>query len=100
MAVTKKQTLEELKQLEKKYESLVWYARKSPEQIATFPRLQDAIDRVEQQYPNETADLRSARTGDWSHGFNSGMLAATRLAQELMKFEPEVAYVNFPDLMT
>jgi hypothetical protein len=100
MAITKKHTLNELKQLEKKYETLVWYARKSPQQIATFPGLQAAIDRVEQQYPDETAALRSAQCGDWSHGFNSGMLAAARLVQDLMKLHPDVAYINFPDLMT
>jgi hypothetical protein len=100
MKVTKKQTLIELKQLERKYETLVWYARKTPEQIATFPGLQAAVDRVEQQYPIETADLNSAERNDWSHGFNSGMLAATRLAQDLMKLDPDLAYINFPDLMT
>ena len=98
MKATKKQALNELKAIEKKYESLVWYARKSQQQIATIPGLKDAVNNVERQYPNETRDLRSPNSGDWSHGFNSGMLAATRLAQDLIELTPEVAYILFPNL--
>jgi hypothetical protein len=93
-------TINELHKLESKYESLVWYARKSPQQIATIAGLKAAVTEVECKYPDETAALRSADSGDWSHGFNSGMLAAVRLAQGLMEFDAEVAYINFPDLMT
>ena len=73
-------TINELQKFESKYESLVWYARKPPQQIATIPGLKAAATEVECKYPDETAALRSADSGDWSHGFNSGMLAAVRLA--------------------
>lgn len=100
MKVTKNKTLSELKQIEKKYETLVWYARKTPEQIVAFPQLKSLLADVEKRYPEETRVLNTPDSADWEHGFNSGMLAATRLTQNLLDMPPEVAYINFPDLMT
>ncbi|MBU3621974.1 hypothetical protein [Polynucleobacter sp. CS-Odin-A6] len=100
MKATKKQVIDELKQLERKYEMLVWYARKTPKQIATIEGVRIEAANLEREYPNETDALRSVTTGDWHHGFNSGMLAATRFAQDALDIGIDVAYIPFPDLST
>lgn len=98
MKKTKADVMEQLKAFEKKYESLVWYARKSPQQIATMEGVRIAAMEVESNYPEETAALRSHQTGDWTHGFNSGMLAATRYTQDCFVIGIEMADMAFPDL--
>ena len=98
MKKTKAAVMEQLKALENKYEMLVWYARKSPQQIATMEGVRIAAMRVESDYPEETAALRSHDAGDWSHGFNSGMLAATRYALDCFVTGIEMADMAFPDL--
>ena len=73
--------------LEKKYEQLVWYARKTPASDEAYWKgvpeeikngALNAASRVEEQYPEEISRLRDSGTGDWEHGFNSGCLAAFR----------------------
>lgn len=75
---------ENLQELHKKYMDLVWYARSHPSSdIEFWQGVPDAIMqgafrgqmRVEEDYPDEVAKLRS-EASDWEHGFNSGMLAA------------------------
>ena len=77
-----------------KYQDLVWYAR-SPRRGSTYwddtPKeiRKGAFKnqkRVEKTYPEEVAQLLGQNT-DFHHGFNSGMLAATRLF--LMAAHPE-----------
>lgn len=71
---------------EEKYFDLVWYARKPPKghpEWDTFaPDIRtgalNAMARVEEKYPDEVNALKGD-TGDWEHGFNSGMLACLRL---------------------
>ena len=71
---------------EQKYFELVWYARKPPkghpEWDTWSPSISDgaknAMAEVEEKYPDEIDALKSD-TGDWDHGFNSGMLACLRL---------------------
>lgn len=73
------------KRLLDKYESLVWYARKAPADDAEYwSKLPDAIKtgalnamaQVEEHHPDEVDSLRCCECGDFSHGFNSGVLAA------------------------
>ena len=93
-----------------KYDDLVWYARKQPQEITEYwgkhtPEIRNsafnAMDKIEQKYPDEVAKLngelpKKMKTNlpeemreavyqmlfstDWEHGFNSGCLAAFRFA--------------------
>ena len=93
-----------------KYEDLVWYARKHPQEDTEYwdkvpPEIRNgafiAMERVEREHPKEVAklngefpelnshhiteELREELTKafintDWEHGFNSGCLAAFRFA--------------------
>ena len=60
-------------ELREKYFHLVWLARSDGDD----PRIVKERERVCSLYPQEIMDLD--RHPDWSHGFNSGMLAALRL---------------------
>jgi hypothetical protein len=83
--------------LEKKYFDLVWLARKRPEDGMAA----DAVARVRLEYPDE-AERLGGEHGDWEHGFNSGCLAAFRLALGLLgdREESEMAISDFPFLDT
>ena len=69
-----------------KYELLVWYARKAPAGDPSWDGVPDEIRtgafnakaQVEEHYPDEVDQIRSFKRGDWTHGFNSGVLAALR----------------------
>ena len=84
-------------ELLEKYESLVWYARSrpaddpswadTPEDIRTGALNSQA--KVEEMYPDEVDKIKSA-SGDWEHGFNSGMLACLRLV--LTSKNPELLW--------
>ena len=39
--------------MEEKYETLVWYARKSEEQIRTIPGVKELVYEVQREYPKE-----------------------------------------------
>lgn len=82
--------------MEEKYETLVWYARKSEDQIRTIPRVKELVDEVQREYPKECRML--IEMGDWSHGFNSGMLAATRFFLSIENQGIDSAEENFPHL--
>ena len=58
-----------------KYFRLVWFARSKSDN----PEIELLRAEVRELYPKETAELGSIVTGDWAHGFNSGMLACLRL---------------------
>lgn len=89
-----------------KYDDLVWYARKPPRDTGywlEYPEADrkdgyDAMTRVEELYPKETANLAGAH-GNWEHGFNCGMLAALRYVLAGAR-SPEFALERFPDLDT
>lgn len=66
-----------LKELEQKYFDLVWFARSRPEN-KNIPGVKAKLDKVKADYPKEVEALKS-HNGDWQHGFNSGMLACSRL---------------------
>jgi len=98
MKATKQQLINEIKLLEHKYEMLVWYTRKSEQQIATIEGVRIAADEVTRDYPEEVASLNSPLFGNWQHGFNSGMLAGARFVLDALDTGIEEAYEIFPDL--
>tara|TARA_R110002073_G_scaffold427_1_gene3655 strand:+ start:20 stop:508 length:489 start_codon:yes stop_codon:yes gene_type:complete len=89
-----KSTTNDISNREKLYEKLVYLARNNPNNT-----LQERIDFVKSEigedffeddvYEKEIEKLRSGNR-DYTHGFNSGMLASTRLYENLLKYTPEV----------
>ena len=87
------ETWDVINDFSQKYEDLVWYARKphyqdvdthysdTPQEIREGCKR--AIARVEEQYPNEINALMSDET-NWTHGFNSGCLAAFRFCERAL----------------
>lgn len=66
--------LDKLTELREKYASLVWLARSSNRGSA----VKAARKKVVEAYPEEYKALVDCDS-NWTHGFNSGMLAALRL---------------------
>lgn len=86
-----------LRELEQKYFDLVWIARrKHGEKVGAR-----TAARIRKEMPDEVAAL-SGDGADWQHGFNSGCLAAFRLAMGLLgsSYEVEFAEDSFPFLDT
>lgn len=87
------ETWDVINDFSQKYEDLVWYARKPHYQdvdthYADTPKdiregCKRAIARVEEQYPNEINALMRDET-NWTHGFNSGCLAAFRFCERAL----------------
>lgn len=71
---------------ENKYFNLVWYARKSDTDYHN-PNIRPKMLEVEQEYPQEVADLKNDLS-NWTNGFNSGMLAAARLFRAYTLHDP------------
>ena len=90
--------LEALVRLEKKYFNLVWYARKSPEDIHV-PEIEKPMKVVEFLYEEEVENIKG-ENGDWHHGFNSGALAAFRYLMSIVDFGIQHAEESFPELDT
>jgi hypothetical protein len=88
-----------------KYWNLVWYARSDPQ---CYPNREDSLratvfmaqSQIEGAYPKETGDLNSPDISDWTHGFNSGMLAALNLVTSAIDFGMDIALEEFPMLDT
>ena len=94
---TKQEVLEIGIEYQHKYEELVWYARSGRNtHILTVVKHRE---RIEEMYPQEI-ELLSSESGDFSHGFNSGMLAGMRLITSMMLINSEHATENFPELDT
>ena len=92
-------------------ESLMWYARREGTHsyqgiVAAYPELGEEqhqtvwkkVQAVQEEWPEEVAAL-SSESGAWSHGFNSGIVAALRLVDGLDE-DVEFAIDSFPDLDT
>lgn len=101
------QLMHEVHELEKKYSRLVWYARSNPaSDIDFWNGVQEDIRAgafksqmsVEEDYPDEVTALRCPETGDWQHGFNSGMQAALRFISTADDIDMKTAKQWFPDL--
>lgn len=80
-----------------KYEELVWFARSG--RNIDMPVVVKHREKIEGMYPQEI-ELLSGDSGDFSHGFNSGMLAGMRLITSMMELGEEFAQENFPELDT
>lgn len=97
-----------IQKMHDKYRDLVWYARKPPKDDPWWDDVParimkdafDNMDRVEAEYPEEVEQLQDPDSGDWKHGFNSGMLAALRLVMCAEEFGTEQALELFPELDT
>lgn len=96
---SKEDILKEVSSMHDKYESLVKYARVTPEQISKHKLIQELVTKVESDYIKEVKEL-SGKDGDWYHGFNSGMLAACRYILNLNDVDKDFADSNFPFLDT
>ena len=107
MKSTKKQLKERVIQMEEKYFRLVWFARKNEDVmlVLTDDGVQenkivlDKMHEIQMQFPIETQELLEEET-DWTHGFNSGMLAGMRYVWEMMEHGQESADEEFPFLDT
>jgi len=91
-----------------KYETLVWYARKDKDPASPFwdsvpadikEGAFNAIAKAEEQYPDDLDELNDPEIGAWTHGFNSGILAALRYVLHASA-DPEEAEEEFPELYT
>lgn len=86
-----------LADIEEKYCTLVWIARRHVDEGETYPEKYDTM------YKKEIEDIQSPEIGDWSHGFNSGMLACARLigsyliSDKQIKDNMDVDYENSID---
>jgi hypothetical protein len=89
----------EISRMEHKYFQLVWLARKTAADQED-PYLANIIDEVLEGYPEECESLADPFTGDWQHGFHSGMLAALRFVMTAREEGLPVAQDFFPDLDT
>ena len=69
---------------EEKYCDLVWMARRNPDDVLSDPThpSYDPLRKMMMKYPKEADDLDS-KDGYWHHGFNSGVLAASRMFRHL-----------------
>lgn len=83
-----------------KYFDLVWYARKDVVKLLEEERYETlaTIKKIEEKYPQETKELNNPELADWSHGFNSGMLASARLYLSMIEYNVEQALEDFPEL--
>ncbi len=77
---------DEMYKLKEKYLDLVWYARSGINLYKHRPEVTEQVlkmrAKVEEMYPDEIEQYN--RNGDFSHGFNSGCLAAFRLISKVL----------------
>lgn len=76
-----------------KYNDLVWFARASPERN---PQSASPYMQIANKYPAECDEIKSM-DGDWAHGFNSGVLATSRLYSELAIHRPDQDFCDSDD---
>jgi len=67
-----------ISQIMEKYFDLVWMARRDEALMKARPDIRKTFNKLVAKYPGELEKLQSEE-GDWQHGFNSGMLACSRL---------------------
>ena len=60
-------------ELMEKYFDLVWLARSTDDSVEHIRQ------EVHEKWPKEAEELGDPDSGNWHHGFNSGMLACLRL---------------------
>ena len=76
-----------------KYFELVWIARKNIDAVLSdsdHPS-RPGVEKIMKKHPLELEKLQS-QSGDWQHGFNSGLLAASRMYMDLsIAYEEDMA---------
>ena len=86
---TTKEIEEKLSELTEKYFHLVWYARKAPSDDKEYwdgtpdeikTKALNEVSRIEEFFPDDVDELVEDES-NWTHGFNSGCLAAFRFVQ-------------------
>lgn len=100
----KKDIEDELVELHRKYDDLVWYARADPSSAPKSAKaaVMSKLKRIREQHPVECGKLVGPSSA-WTHGFHSGVLAGLRIAIGLLDNRPsmnELARSSFPDLDT
>jgi hypothetical protein len=70
---------------ERRYFDLVWYARRDKDELLQNEWFEALIQmlRIEKEWKDDVNNLVEDPT-NWTHGFNSGMLAAMRLVKGMM----------------
>ena len=85
-----KNTNEDITKRMKLYDSLVGLARSNPDDSHYEKRIDSIKSKIgEEVYEKELEKLMSEEC-DWTHGFNSGMLASTRLYISLLQYTPDI----------
>ena len=97
--IKKQEIIDEVKNLERKYFDLVWYARSSSKDDH-IKGIKVKRKRVEELYPDEVKNLIQGNNRSWEHGFNSGMLAGMRYILSMVAYGKEDAEGDFPFLDT
>lgn len=102
---TKKEIEQHVSRMEDKYGRLVWFARRSEDNLLVLSedgvqenkQIMNKLKEIQELYPAEVTELLGDE-GDWEHGFNSGMLAGMRYVMTLMSMGEEYAEDWFPEL--
>jgi hypothetical protein len=91
---------EQLKSDMDKYCDLVWYARTDEQELLRLEIYEGLkkVQEIEKKYPEEISNLINPNNDNWDHGFNSGMLAASRMYIEILTGSYKYAIENFPEL--
>ena len=83
-------TNEDITKRRKLYLNLVAMARSNPDDESYENRVNNNKEQIGNDvYEKELEKLMSEEC-DWTHGFNSGMLASTRLYGDLLQYIPDV----------
>lgn len=98
-SIKKQEIIDEVKNLERKYFDLVWYARSSSKDDH-IKGIKVKRKRIEELHPDEVKNLIKRNNQNWDHGFNSGMLAGMRYVLSLAVYGKEDAEEDFPFLDT
>jgi hypothetical protein len=95
---TKKEIKQMVTEMESKYYDLVWLARRTKGDIYMNEDIKQKISDIVETH-SEALDLIEDET-NWTHGFNSGCLAAFRMIMSSMEVGIEEAKEEFPFLDT
>jgi hypothetical protein len=95
--MTQKELFEKIDNKLNVYEDLLWIARVKPENYHSIPECKKNFDRISEQHPEAVNQLFNDES-NWTHGFNSGLVAALRYVLEMKHYGIEFAEENFPNL--
>lgn len=100
-----KKIQDKLLEMEDKYCDLVWFARSHPDSAPGSPddiRAGCFLSQcaVKAAYPKDVEKLCDSKWSDWTHGFNSGMLACLRFITTASEQSLDEAQDDFPMLDT